>query len=210
MVLTELFTNPVGAILFLSSIVVAVTVHEFCHAKMADNLGDPTPSLQGRVTLDPRSHLDPMGSLLFLLFGFGWGKPVPYDPYNLKNPRKDAAMIALAGPASNFGMALACSTVLHIMGAQAAQSTFFGAFLSIFVSTNLILGVFNFIPIAPLDGFRIVGGILPEDQVDEWYKLERYGFIFLLLFILPFVGGRSMLQTFISPVISLLTGILIP
>ncbi len=210
MVLSELFTNPIGAILFLVSIVIAVTVHEFCHAKTADNLGDPTPSLQGRVTLDPRSHLDPMGSLLFLLFGFGWGKPVPYDPYNLKNPRKDAAMIALAGPLSNFGMALVCSLVLHLLGAEAAHSTLVGAFLSIFISTNLILGVFNFIPIAPLDGFRIVGGILPEDQVDEWYKLERYGFILLLFFILPFAGGRSMLQTFIGPVISLLNGILIP
>ncbi|KXK11176.1 MAG: hypothetical protein UZ22_OP11002000380 [Microgenomates bacterium OLB23] len=98
MVLSELFTNPVGAVLFLLSIVAAVTVHEFAHAKTADNLGDPTPQLQGRVTLDPRSHLDPIGSLLFLLFGFGWGRPVPYDPYNLKNPQKDAAMIALAGP----------------------------------------------------------------------------------------------------------------
>jgi len=206
MVLTGLFIYLIKIV----CIIIAVTVHEFCHAKTADNLGDPTPSLQGRVTLDPRSHLDPMGSLLFLLVGFGWGKPVPYDPYNLKNPRKDAAMIALAGPMSNFGMAIVCALILRVMGAEAAHSTLTGGILSIFISINLMLGIFNFIPIAPLDGFRIVGGILPEDQVDEWYKLERYGFIFLLLFILPFVGGRSMLQTFISPVISLLTGILIP
>ncbi len=210
MILSELFTNPIGVIFFLVSIVIAVTVHEFSHAKTADNLGDPTPEMQGRVTLDPRSHLDPLGSILFLIFGFGWGKPVPYDPYNLKNPRKDAAMIALAGPMSNFGMALVSGVILQVLGPQFATENLIGAFLSIFVSTNLILGVFNFIPVAPLDGFRIVGGLVPEDQADEWYSLERYGFILLLFIILPFAGGRSILQTFISPVISLLTGILIP
>lgn len=210
MVLTELFTNPIGAIFYLLSIVIAVTVHEFWHAKTADNLGDPTPQLQGRVTLNPRSHLDPMGSLLFLLFGFGWGKPVPYDPYNLKNPQKDAAMIALAGPLSNFGMALAAGAVLHVLGTDFANSHIAGAFLSIFASVNIMLGVFNFIPVAPLDGFRIIGGLVPRDQLDEWLSLERYGFIILLFIILPFAGGRSILQTFIGPVISLFTGILIP
>jgi Zn-dependent protease len=210
MVLTELFTNPVGAVLFLLSIIIAVTVHEFFHAKIADNLGDPTPGMQGRITLDPRSHLDPLGSLLFLLFGFGWGKPVPYDPYNLKNPRRDAAMIALAGPLSNFGMAIMSGVLLHILGQEFAHANIFGAFLSIFISTNLILGVFNFIPIAPLDGFRIVGGLIPEDQADEWYGLERYGFLLLMFVILPFAGGRSILQTFIGPVVSFFLGILIP
>lgn len=210
MILSELFTNPIGVIFFLVSIIIAVTVHEFSHAKTADNLGDPTPEMQGRVTLDPRSHLDPLGSILFLFFGFGWGKPVPYDPYNLKNPRKDAAMIALAGPMSNFGMALVAGVILQILGPQFATGNLLGAFLSVFVSTNLVLGVFNFIPVAPLDGFRIVGGLVPEDQADEWYSLERYGFILLLFIILPFAGGRSILQTFIGPVISFLTGILIP
>lgn len=209
MILSELVTNPIGAVLFLLSIVIAVTVHEFCHAKTADNLGDPTPQTMGRITLDPRAHLDLVGSLLFLMFGFGWGKPVPYDPYNLKNPRRDAAMIALAGPMSNFVMAIGASFVLRFfVGANGAP--LFALFLTTFITTNLVLGIFNFIPIAPLDGFRIVGGLLPENQADEWYSLERYGFLLLLFFILPFAGGRSMLQTFVSPVINFLAGLLLP
>src|SRR3989344_2660714 len=203
MILSEFLTNPIGAIFFLMCIVIAVTVHEFSHAKAADNLGDPTAQTLGRITLNPLAHLDPVGSLLFVIFGFGWGKPVPYDPYNLKNPRRDSAMIALAGPASNFVMAIAASLILHFfIGGEAALTNISSFFLTTFVWTNLVLGIFNFIPIAPLDGFRIIGGILPENQADEWQSLERYGFLLLIFFILPFAGGRSMLQTFISPVIS--------
>ena len=89
----SLFSNPEITIFRLIAIVIAVTVHEFAHAKVADHLGDPTAEAMGRVSLDPRAHLDQLGSLLFLLIGFGWGKPVPFDPYNLENPRRDAALI---------------------------------------------------------------------------------------------------------------------
>jgi len=205
MFLTELVTNPVAAVFFLVSIILAVDVHEFCHAKAADVLGDPTPESMGRLTLNPLAHLDPFGSLLFLFIGFGWGKPVPFDPYNLENPRRDAGIIACAGPASNFVMAIAAALLLAV-----SPVPLLDIFLSTFIWINIVLGIFNLLPISPLDGFKIFGGILPEEQADQWYSLERYGMIFLLFFIFPFVGGRSMLEVLISPVIRFLVSLLIP
>src|SRR3989344_6599100 len=117
MFILQFLNNPVGVILFLLSVVIAVSVHEFMHAKTADKLGDPTPELAGRVTLDPRAHLDPLGSFLFLMVGFGWGKPVPFDPFNLDNPRRGAALISLAGPASNATMAISAAIILKLTGA---------------------------------------------------------------------------------------------
>lgn len=202
----SLFSNPEVTIFRLIAIVIAVTVHEFAHAKMADHLGDPTADALGRVSLDPRAHLDPLGSLLFLLIGFGWGKPVPFDPYNLENPRRDAALISFAGPASNIAMALATTPLLYMLESASSLSLF----LTIFVGINIVLAIFNLLPIAPLDGFKIVGGLMSDDQAREWYSLERYGVIFLLFIIFPFVGGRSMLDMFVSPIISFVLTILLP
>jgi len=202
------------AVFYILAIVLSVTVHEFCHAKTADRLGDPTPEAAGRVTLNPKAHLDPLGSILFLLIGFGWGKPVPFDPYNLKNPQKDAAIISLAGPASNFIMAIVCSLFLRLFGfGQFEPGTVVSivrTFLEIFIWINLVLGTFNLLPFAPLDGFRVIGGILSEKQAPQWYSLERYGFLFLMFFIFPIVGGRSMLDIFVLPTIKFLSGFLIP
>jgi len=201
----SLFSNPEVTIFRLLAIVIAVTVHEFAHAKMADHLGDPTAEAMGRVSLDPRAHLDPLGSLLFLLIGFGWGKPVPFDPYNLENPRRDAALISFAGPASNIAMALVTTPLLYVLGDSPLT-----LFLAVFVTINVVLALFNLLPIAPLDGFKIVGGLMSDEQAEQWYSLERYGVIFLLFFIFPFVGGRSMLEMFVSPVISFVLGLLLP
>lgn len=200
----SLFSNPEFTIFRLIAIVIAVTVHEFAHAKMADHLGDPTAESMGRVSLDPRAHLDPLGSLLFLLIGFGWGKPVPFDPYNLENPRRDAALISLAGPASNIAMALATTPLLYVLGDGPLT-----LFLAVFVTINVVLAIFNLLPIAP-DGFKIVGGLMSDEQAEQWYSLERYGVIFLLFFIFPFVGGKSMLEMFVSPVISFVLSLLLP
>lgn len=192
-------------------IVITITLHEFAHAKMADHLGDPTPKLQGRVTLNPQKHIDPIGLLLLFIVGFGWGRPVQFDPFNLKNPRRDAAIISLAGPVTNFILALASAALLRIFTvADVSYLTTIGSLLLIpFISINVLLGLFNLIPIAPLDGFKIVGGILSPKQAEEWHKLERYGIIFLLAFIFPF-GDGSMLQMFLSPVIQWVTNLLIP
>lgn len=210
MLITSLLENPTFAIFYLLAIVIAVSVHEFMHAKAADMLGDPTPDLQGRVTLDPRAHLDPLGSLLFLLVGFGWGKPVQFDPYNLDNPRRDAATISLAGPLSNFAMALISSGILYIAVLMDIQLLIVDVFLIQFIRVNIILGIFNLLPFAPLDGFKIVGGFLSDEQAAQWYSMERYGMYFLIFFLLPFAGGRSMMSLYISPIITFMTGILIP
>lgn len=211
MLLSNIFTNPFGILIFLAVLLITISVHEFAHAKVADELGDPTPRLLGRVTLDPRSHIDLWGLLMLFLIGFGWGKPVPFDPFNLKKPRRDAALISLAGPATNFIMAVGGALLikLFLFIGLLAEATIGHYILSTFVFFNLVLGIFNLLPFAPLDGFKIVGGLLSEDQAKEWYSLEKYGFIFLIFFILPFVGGRSMLQIFVSPAIDFVYKLLV-
>jgi Zn-dependent protease len=112
--ITTLFNNPIAFILSLISIIIAISIHEYAHAKAADYLGDPTPGLQGRLTLNPRAHIDLYGLGLLIVFGFGWGKPVQFDPFNLKNPRRDSAIISIAGPASNVILATICSLLLRL------------------------------------------------------------------------------------------------
>ena len=206
-----LVNNPFLFVLSAVSIVIAITVHEYAHAKTADHLGDPTPGLQGRLTLNPLAHLDVYGTLFLLLFGFGWGKPVQFDPFNLKHPRKDAAIISVAGPLSNFFLAIVCSVAIRLfMLFQLPEVAAIGSmYLAPFIFMNLILGIFNLIPIHPLDGFKIVGGLLSEQQAKEWYQLEKFGIIFLLLLIFPFPSG-SMLHKILDPIVSFLYQLLIP
>lgn len=208
--LSNFFTNPFSAIIFFCLLLITIAVHEFSHAKIADHLGDPTARLAGRLTLNPLVHLDLFGLLFLFFFGFGWGKPVPFDPFNLKNPRKDAALISLAGPMSNFIVAILSSVFLKlfILFRLSILLTIGKIFLPTFILLNLLLGIFNLLPIAPLDGFKIVGGLLSQKQAEEWYQLERYGIIFLLLFIFP-LGQKSMLQIFLSPLIEFFYNLLV-
>src|SRR5438876_3599187 len=106
--------NPIEFVLGLAALIIAITIHEFSHALAAEHLGDPTPRLQGRLTLNPLAHLDPLGTILLILVRFGWGKPVVFDPYNLRNPRRDGAIISIAGPVSNVLLAIVCSLLLHV------------------------------------------------------------------------------------------------
>lgn len=206
-----LFSSPLLFLVYIAALLVAIAVHEFSHAFVADYLGDPTPRLQGRLKLNPLVHIDSFGLLFLLLFGFGWGKPVQFDPYNLKHPRKDAALISIAGPMSNLIIAIILSGILRLLLLFDQQALFtIGSFiLAPFITLNVVLGVFNILPIHPLDGFKIVGGILPEERAREWYQLERYGLIFLLMLIFPF-GKISMLDIIIRPPVSLLLRLLIP
>ena len=184
--------EPLMALVYILSLLYAITIHEFAHAWVSDKLGDPTARLLGRVTLNPLAHLDPLGTAALLLIGFGWGKPVPFDPFNLENPKRDSALIALAGPASNF--------ISIIFAVIAFKLT--GIFLIVpFIQLNLILGIFNLIPIHPLDGFKIVGGLLSKHQAEEWYQLERYGMYFLLFMLLPIVNGQSLVSRILSPIL---------
>ena len=209
--LSYLFTNPLLIVAYLVALLLAITIHEFSHAYVADRLGDPTPHLQGRLSLNPRVHLDPMGLIFLFIFGFGWGKPVQFDPFNLKDPRRDAALISFAGPLSNFIVAviLAIGLRLFLLFDLGILETIGSFFLLPMISLNVMLGIFNLIPIHPLDGFKIVGGLLPKGKSHEWYELERYGMIFLLMLIFPF-GRNSLLEMLIGPVIRLALSLLIP
>lgn len=209
--INTLLTNPLFFFFSLIALLVAITVHEFSHAWMADHLGDPTPRLAGRLKLNPLIHLDPLGLIFLFFFGFGWGKPVPFDPFNLRNPRKDAALISIAGPISNFILALGLSLLLKlfIFFKLNFLITIGIFFLIPMITLNLILGIFNLLPIHPLDGFKIVGGILPEEKAREWYQLERYGMIFLLMLIFP-MGKSSMFDMIVRPVFNFLINLFIP
>src|SRR3990167_9790844 len=110
----NLISSPLSFLASLLAIVIAISIHEFSHALAADRLGDPTPRLQGRLTLNPLAHLDPLGTLMLLIVRFGWGKPVVFDPFNLRHPRRDAAIISLAGPVSNLILAFVCAVLLRV------------------------------------------------------------------------------------------------
>lgn len=183
---------PFMALIDILAILIALTVHEWAHAKMADKLGDPTPRLQGRVTLDPRAHLDPIGTLLILFVGFGWGKPVRFDPYNLENPRQDGMKIAFAGPASNIIMAFATSLILKVtlLTVGTLNPYVAEAFLA-FITLNIFLAIFNLLPVEPLDGFKVVAGLLPDDQAEKWQTLAPYGMFFLIILLFPIGGGQA-------------------
>lgn len=192
--------------LFLAiSLVVAITIHEYSHAWSADRLGDPTPRLQGRLTLNPLAHLDPLGTIALLLIHFGWGKPVQFDPYNLENPKRDSALISLAGPASNLALATIFSLALNYL----SLPYLLVALLYSLVSINIILAIFNLIPVYPLDGEKILTGLLPPRMASEYQSIMRqYGTIILIFMLLP-IGGVSPVSALISPIISSITNFLL-
>jgi len=209
--LFSLFSNPIGLLFYFISLFIALSIHEASHALAADRLGDPTGRLAGRITLDPRAHIDLSGLLFLLFFGFGWGKPVMFDPYNLKNPRKDGALISLAGPASNILLALCLSILLRSFNFfnLSLLSTIGYIIFSPLITINLTLGIFNLLPIHPLDGFKIIGGMLSEDQAHDWFQLQRYGMIFLFLLIIP-LGSSSVLDFILQPILRFVVPLFVP
>lgn len=216
----DVFNNPLSFLFWLVALAVAITIHEFAHAYAADRLGDPTPRLQGRLTLNPLAHLDPLGTLMLLLVRFGWGKPVQFDPFNLRHPRRDSAIISLAGPVSNFLLAGVCAILLNLLldvrltllssSIPGAMVYMFSALLQPVIVLNIVLGIFNLIPIHPLDGFKIVEGILSEKYARQWGELESYGMIFLLFLVFPIFGGASPVSRIISPIIDFVLSLLLP
>ncbi|NMB84300.1 site-2 protease family protein [Candidatus Roizmanbacteria bacterium] len=207
-----LFSNPLMFLAYTVALLVSLSVHEFCHAWVADYLGDPTARLAGRLKLNPLVHIDRLGLIFLLFFGFGWGKPVEFDPFNLKNPRKDAALISLAGPLSNFVLALLFSLLLKLLIFFKLKILYIiGIFFFLpLINLNIVWGLFNLIPIHPLDGFKVVGGILPEEKAREWYGLQRYGMLFLILMIFPLNKNGSMLDIIIRPLSAWILNLLIP
>jgi Zn-dependent protease len=173
--------DPVGFIAFVIAIVLGITVHEFMHAYTAHRLGDDTARLLGRLSLNPMAHLDPFGTLLLVLAGFGYGKPVPFNESRLRSAM-GVTFVALAGPLANLVLAALCAIPLRF----SAASLLGGAYeeiLTAIVLWNCVLAIFNLVPIPPLDGANVVYGLLPPRQQYSWRTYQQYG-PFLLLFIL--------------------------
>ncbi len=171
---------------WLVAITVALTVHEFAHAKVADMCGDPTARNMGRVSLNPLAHYDPIGTTMILLFGMGWGKAVPINPVNFGYPRRDDALVALAGPGANIVTAALLALPLRFEFAGE-----YGSALATIVLLSLFLAFFNLIPIFPLDGSHIVQAILPYEKARNYaIFMSRYGMILLLILIVTGMLGR--------------------
>ena len=177
----DFLTNLILFLMVALALVICISIHEFSHAFVANSLGDPTAKSLGRVTLNPKAHLDLTGTLLLLIFGFGCGKPVPFDPRFLKHPKRDSALIALAGPLSNIVLAGFLALVFHGLGVGAFS--LIGVILQLIVRYNLILAIFNLIPVHPLDGFKVVNGILSKNLSYQWLQMAPYG-IWILLFLI--------------------------
>lgn len=210
MLIGLLFENPAVFFLVVAALVISLSIHEFAHAYVADKLGDDTARLLGRVTLDPRSHLDPVGSLMLLFAGFGWGRPVPFNPINLKNPKRDSAIIAFAGPLSNFILFFAVGLIFKIIGGSGLMfhlgsgGNLILLFLSYVLFYNIVLGVFNLLPIHPLDGFKVVAGLLPNSLYFQWMQMQQYG-VFLLLILIVTGATSVILEPFIGIFLNLLS-----
>lgn len=194
-------------LVFFLTIIPSAILHEYMHGWVADQLGDPTARYAGRLTLNPKVHIDPIMTVLVPLglfvatggqFLFAAAKPVPYNPYNLKDQKWGPAWVALAGPLSNFFLAIVFGVALQFVGAPLMQSLF-----GIVVYVNILLGVFNLVPIPPLDGSKILFAILPDAMVEWRVKLERYGMYFLLAFMF---FGFGLIAPIISGLFSVFTG----
>jgi Zn-dependent protease len=178
--------EPQVFVAFVIAVILGITFHEFSHAAVATMQGDPTARSQGRLTLNPIAHLDPLGSIALVLAGFGWGRPVPFSPTQLRSRRFGAAIVGLAGPAANFLLALAAVIALRLVYPSAVTAfdvDFSVILLDRLVTLNVVLGVFNLLPIPPLDGSRLLSLALPPSRQNIVYFLDQYG-IFLLLGIL--------------------------
>ena len=185
------FGDPFTIAITLVSVLIAATCHEFAHALVADRLGDPTPRALGRLSLNPLVHLDLLGTLFFVVFGFGWAKPVPVNPRHFADPRRGMLQVALAGPLANITIAFLVGALLRLPDLPGGPVA--GEMLSSLVWINIILAVFNLIPIPPLDGSRILESLLGGRQALTYARLQPYGTLLLLVLLYSGAVGRVML-----------------
>ena len=229
-----LFTAPQAFAILIAafgvSMLVGLIFHEYCHAVVANRLGDPTPRLMGRLTLNPKAHYDPFGTTMIFLAGFGWAKPVPVNPNYTANPKRSMLLIALAGPASNLAVAALAGLPIRLglvpfwhpfVASSTAErwaevwtrtpGDLLGLFLGTVVLLNVLLAVFNMLPIPPLDGSKVLMGLLPDHLARQYQRLEPWGMgILMLLIFAPFLtGGAVSLLIVTGPVIDLLLDLVV-
>ena len=207
------FSDPVGffmdELMLLPGIVIGLSFHEFAHGFVSYKLGDPTPKLQGRVTLNPAAHIDLVGFLCLLFAGFGWGKPVQIDPRYYNNRRRDELLVALAGVIMNFLIAVVTAFIIHFLIrsdaflASSAASVILQILQNI-ILINLVLMIFNLIPVPPLDGFGVITQIFRLDRYDWYYPLYQNG-MFILLALIIF----NVTDIILNPAISAIYGWLV-
>ncbi|MGH2786726.1 MAG: site-2 protease family protein [Actinomycetota bacterium] len=189
--------DPLAFVLLAVALIGAISMHEYAHALAADLQGDRLPRAMGRLTPNPARHLDPLGTLCLFLVGFGWGKPVEFRPQALSSRRFGAALVALAGPMMNLILAALAAFMYVGLGTPSSSETL-GLFILLFFSINLLLAVFNLIPLPPLDGSRLLTIFLPPSRQKIIFWMDKYGFLVLLALV--FFGGLSFLDPIIEAV----------
>lgn len=201
----------ISKLLMLPGIIIGLSFHEFAHAWVSDRLGDPTPRRQGRVTLSPAAHIDPVGFIALLLVGFGWGKPVQIDPRYYKNPRRDEFMVGIAGVTMNLILAVIFALIIRLFSSAVSPTSLANTVMySLYqiligvVVINLVLMIFNLIPCPPLDGWGLVTQIFRLDRYDWWYRLYQSGTYILLALII-----FNVTDMIITPVVNFFMGILL-
>ncbi|MCP4653510.1 MAG: site-2 protease family protein [Candidatus Omnitrophica bacterium] len=192
-------------ILFVTLLLISITFHEYAHGFIAAKLGDPTPEQSGRLTLNPLAHIDIFGTVILPVFlykmglpPFGYAKPVPINPYHFKNPRKDIMWVGLAGPSANFIIAVILSIFVRILYIPHLSEVLIWAIL-----INVVLAVFNLVPIPPLDGSKIIASFLPAKISHNYLRLQIYGFVFIIILV-----NIGFFQWFIIPIVKTILAIL--
>ncbi len=204
--------DPAVQVILIPVILFSLSFHEFSHGWVAFRFGDPTAHQHGRLTLNPLAHLDVFGTLALYFMGFGWAKPVPVDIGRLRNPKRNATLVALAGPGSNFLLALICGISFSILIKMAAGGTQVPTIilkvLQVGLFINITLGVFNFLPIPPLDGSRILEGFIPYEHRHIVLKMEQVGPMVLIgLIAFGWITGFSIIWMVMGPIITTLAGL---
>lgn len=194
--------NIIDTLYMIFPILTAMSFHEYSHAWVANKLGDPTAEIQGRLTLNPIKHIDIFGFLMLIVAGFGWANPVPFNPNNFKNRKSGTLLVAIAGPISNFILAFIFAFALKYVAIPLNNLILYYIFLY-GVTINVGFGIFNLLPLPPLDGSKILASILPEKIEILFYRYEKY--IYFLIILLAFTGAFSyILDPIYKPIIQLL------
>ena len=187
-------------IIYYLGLFLSISLHESAHAYMAHYEGDFTPKFQGRLTLNPLKHLEPIGAILIILFGFGWGRPVEINTINLKNPKKSLLLIALVGPLTN----LAIATILTIILSTTSSMGLFSVAMRNLIFVNIGLFVFNLIPLYPLDGSKIVYSLLPANLAEQWAETSKIS-PFIIILLLATGSLSSIISALMKPIIFILS-----